>query len=74
MMMNSLRATLTSATPLVFRVQELFAAQGQNCELRPPASGASRKFFDRPPLDWLKMNIRAFPAVQMSRFSNYEAP
>ena len=28
--------------------RELFEVQGQNDELRPPASGASRKFFDRP--------------------------
>ena len=28
--------------------RELFDAQGQNYEVRPPANGACRKFFDRP--------------------------
>ena len=54
--------------------QELFEAQGQHCQLRPPASGGSRKFFQSFPLDWLKMHFRTFPAVKMSKSFNYEAP
>ena len=39
-----------SLVPLTSKPQarrEIFEDHGQNCELRPPTSGESRKFFDR---------------------------
>ena len=54
--------------------RELLEAQGQNCEMRPPAGEASRTFFQSCSLDWLKMHFRALSTVKMLKIFNYEAP
>ena len=45
--------------------RKLLDAQGQNREMRPPASEASRKCFRSHPSDWLKIHFRAFPVVKI---------
>ena len=53
--------------------RELFEAQGQTENRGPLRAKRAEDFFRLPPLDWLKMHLRAFPVVKMSEFSNCEA-
>ena len=54
--------------------RELFETHGAKLGIEASCERSEQKIFRSPPLDWLRMHFRAFHAVQISKFSTYEAP